>query len=244
MTKAIGAPAGHGQNTPCFSHRILPCTPGQAAHTRPPCTEADIQRLVSLFYGRVCADDQLGPIFERHVHDWASHLATLCDFWSALLLGTRRFKGAPITRHAALPDLNWALFYATTNDMQCPELKAAADPIAQRIATKLWQVYQSKTPMPTLPQILPPGLQRYSQSPVFTPQNLPGELTAAHTTRAGTWGLLRVETGVLRFTLDTAPFTEVVLTAGQCVVIEPGVPHHVAFELPGRFQIEFYRSAG
>lgn len=223
---------------------------GTSLTPQPPCTETDIQRLVSLFYGRVRADDQLGPIFERHVDDWASHLAMLCDFWSALLLGTRRFKGAPIPRHAALPDLNWALFqrwlalfHTTTADLQCPGLKAAADPIAQRIAAKLWQVYQSKTPMPSLPHTLPDGLERYSQSPVFTPQNLPKALTAAHTTRAGTWGLLRVETGVLRFTLDTEPFTEAVLTAGQCVVIEPEVPHHVTFELPGRFQIEFYRAA-
>ena len=30
---------------------------------------------------------------------------------------------------------------------------------------------------------------------------------------------------------------------GQQVVIEPGVRHHVAFELPGRFQITFCRAA-
>lgn len=216
---------------------------------KPAYTEADIRQLVFLFYGRVRADEQLGPIFEHHVENWEAHLNTLCDFWSALLLGTRRFKGAPIARHAALPGLSWplferwlALFHTTTSDLQHPALQKAADPIAQRIAAKLWQVYQSRTPMPTLPDTLPPGLERYGQSPVFTPDNLPKALTTSHMTRSGTWGLLRVESGVLRFTLATEPATQVVLTAEQCVVIEPDVPHYVAFELPGSFQIEFYRA--
>lgn len=215
----------------------------------PTYTEADIRQLVFLFYGRVRVDEQLGPIFAHHVENWEAHLNTLCDFWSALLLGTRRFKGAPIPRHAALPGLSWplferwlALFYSTTSDLRHPALKAAADPIAQRIATKLWQVYQSRTPMPTLPDTLPTGLERYGQSPVFTPESLPEALTTSHSTRSGTWGLLRVESGVLRFTLATEPVTQAVLTAGQCVVIEPDVPHYVAFELPGSFQIEFYRA--
>jgi hemoglobin len=34
----------------------------------------------------------------------------------------------------------------------------------------------------------------------------------------------------------------VVLAAGQQVVIEPQVRHHVAFELPGSFQITFCRA--
>lgn len=96
--------------------------------------------------------------------------------------------------------------------------------------------------MPTLPDSLPPGLERYGESPVFTPENIPKALTASHMTRSGTWGLLRVESGVLRFTLDIEPSIQIILTAGQCVVIEPDVPHHVAFELPGSFHIEFHRA--
>lgn len=53
----------------------------------------------------------------------------------------------------------------------------------------------------------------------------------------------KMHAGVLRFVLDDAPHTEAVLTAGQQVVIEPGVRHHVAFELTGRFQITFCRAA-
>ncbi|MGO3744018.1 MAG: group III truncated hemoglobin, partial [Alcaligenes aquatilis] len=54
-------------------------------------TEADIRQLVTQFYAQVRQDVQLGPIFEHHVQDWDEHLDMLCDFWSAILLGTRRF---------------------------------------------------------------------------------------------------------------------------------------------------------
>ena len=77
---------------------------------------------------------------------------------------------------------------------------------------------------------------------MFTPDNLPAALRAAHTTKAGTWGLLTVHSGVLRYALDDPPHTEVVLAAGQRVLIAPQVRHHVAFELPGSFQITFCRA--
>lgn len=213
-------------------------------------TEADIRKLVSRFYARVRQDPDLGPIFETHVQDWDKHLEMLCDFWSAILLGTRRFKGAPIARHGALPELTWPLFErwlmvfrATTAALDKPALQAKADTVAERIAAKLWQTYRTHNNQTRLPDTLPLGLKHYSQSPVFTPDNLPDALRRAHNTKVGTWGLLRVQTGVLRFTLDQAPFTEVILTAGQCVVIEPLTLHHVEFELPGSFQIEFHKIA-
>ncbi len=219
--------------------------PPQAAYT-----EADIRQLVTQFYAQVRQDAQLGPIFEHNVQDWDEHLDMLCDFWSAILLGTRRFKGAPIARHAALPELSWPLFerwleifHQTTATLGKPTLQQKADAMADRIAAKLWQTYQTQSNQTRLPDTLPEGLERYSQSPVFTPDNLPEALRRAHNTKVGTWGLLRLQTGVLRFALDQEPFTEVVLTAGQCVAIEPQVLHHVEFELPGSFQIEFFKQA-
>lgn len=211
-------------------------------------TETDIRQLVIQFYAQVRQDEQLGPIFEQNVQNWDEHLNMLCDFWSAILLGTRRFKGAPIARHAALPELSWPLFerwleifHQTTATLGKPALQNKADALADRIAAKLWQTYRAQSSQTRLPGTLPPGLERYSQSPVFTLDNLPDALRRAHNTKTGTWGLLRVQTGVLRFALDQEPFTEVVLTAGQCVAIEPQVLHHVEFELPGSFQIEFFK---
>lgn len=218
--------------------------------SNPPCTEADIRKLVETFYGRVRLDAELGPIFEAHVEDWDEHFDMLSDFWSALLLGTRRFKGAPIPRHAALPDLSWplferwlALFRQTTGDMGLDALKRAADPMAERIAAKLWSVYQGKSgaPVPAPATELPPGLARYGESPVFTPDNLPEKLKNAHTTKAGTWGLLRVHSGIVLYFVDVPPHARAVVSAGNTVVIEPEVPHHVEFGLPGSFQVEFWR---
>ncbi|OZI43092.1 DUF1971 domain-containing protein [Bordetella genomosp. 4] len=96
--------------------------------------------------------------------------------------------------------------------------------------------------LPNLTDTLPAGIKPYSVSPVFTPDNLPEALKTAHTVKAGTWGLLKVQSGALRYVRDSVPHAEVVLTAGQQVVIEPQVQHHVAFESPGSFQITFCRA--
>ena len=51
-------------------------------------TEADIIQLVDAFYARVNADALLRPIFNDVAQvDWASHLPTMYDFWSSVLLG-------------------------------------------------------------------------------------------------------------------------------------------------------------
>ena len=67
-------------------------------------TEADIIQLVDAFYARVNADELLRPIFNDVAQvDWASHLPTMYDFWSSVLLGTSRYKGRPMARHFPLP---------------------------------------------------------------------------------------------------------------------------------------------
>jgi len=64
--------------------------------------EAGIERLVRSFYGTVRTDPLLGPIFAAHVGDWETHIATLCDFWSGILLGTERYDGRPLAAHVRL----------------------------------------------------------------------------------------------------------------------------------------------
>lgn len=113
------------------------------------CTEEEIRAMVIGFYDRIRADAVLGPIFERHIQDWETHLNTMCDFWSSLLLRTARFKGAPVPRHLALPDLNadlfrhWLqLFTDHLADNPNPWLAERATLFAQRIAQRLWLSYQ------------------------------------------------------------------------------------------------------
>jgi len=113
------------------------------------CSEAEVIALVQRFYAKVRTDALLGPIFNHHIHDWDAHLAHLTDFWSAMLRGTRRFSGAPMPKHMALPGLNpdlfrrWlTLFGQTTTELGNPDLKAAADARAALIAERFWQRYQ------------------------------------------------------------------------------------------------------
>ena len=49
--------------------------------------------------------------------------------------------------------------------------------------------------MLTIPKELPAGFEAYGRSTDFTPDNLPARLQAAHSTKAGTWGLLHVLEG-------------------------------------------------
>jgi len=95
--------------------------------------------------------------------------------------------------------------------------------------------------MSTIPHELPPGFVAYGRSPDFTSDNLPAKLQSAHSTKAGTWGLLHVIEGVLRFQLEPPHQGERVVNAGGTVVIESEVPHRVQFLEPGRMYVEFYR---
>jgi hemoglobin len=65
-------------------------------------TEEMIEELVHGFYGRVRDHPDLGPIFDGAISDWEPHLAKMVDFWSAVMLSTRRFKGNPVMKHNAL----------------------------------------------------------------------------------------------------------------------------------------------
>lgn len=116
----------------------------------PLCTEDEIAALVHAFYARVRRDPALGPIFESHVDDWDRHLARLADFWSAILLRTARFSGAPMPRHAALPNLTpqlfrrWLeLFGQTLAEQPNRAMATQAMAAAERIAQSLWLGYQA-----------------------------------------------------------------------------------------------------
>ena len=61
--------------------------------------EADLARLVPLFYARVRADAELGPIFEQAIDDWPEHIERLTAFGSSVSNGTRRYKGDPMAAH-------------------------------------------------------------------------------------------------------------------------------------------------
>lgn len=95
-------------------------------------TEERIRDVVAEFYRRARRDERLGPMFERHVHDWDEHLGRMNDFWSAALLRTGRYSGSPVERHRAIVGLDdghfgrWVeLFEATVRDL-CPSSEVDA----------------------------------------------------------------------------------------------------------------------
>lgn len=95
--------------------------------------EAMIRRVVDRFYALARHDDVIGPIFRRVVPDaeWQAHLDTIADFWSSMLLGSRRYDGRPMPRHMAIPELDdahfmrWLALFRGTVEAECPPATAA-----------------------------------------------------------------------------------------------------------------------
>ena len=108
-------------------------------------TEDLIRTLVHGFYARVRADEALAPIFERAIRGaWGPHLATMCDFWSSVMLTTGRYKGKPLQAHLRLGGIRpphferWLALFRETARETCPP--AVADAFidrAERIAETL-----------------------------------------------------------------------------------------------------------
>ena len=88
----------------------------------------DIQLLVNTFYGKVRADDLIGPIFNRFVGDhWDAHLPKMYSFWGMSLFGEGGYRGNAVQKHVEI-DKNvhldehhfdrWiALWQETINDL-------------------------------------------------------------------------------------------------------------------------------
>lgn len=90
--------------------------------------ETMIRAVVHGFYDGIRKDALLGPIFSRTIapEDWPSHLARMCDFWSATLLRTGRYDGRPLPPHLALPELQevhfhrWLSLFRAVVERLCP----------------------------------------------------------------------------------------------------------------------------
>jgi hemoglobin len=105
--------------------------------------EAMIERLVRRFYDEARHDDMLGPVFAAHVADWEPHLTRMCAFWSAIVLGSRRYQGRPMQMHAPLPidarhfDRWLNLFEASAAEICPPQAAKAFCEHARRVGQSL-----------------------------------------------------------------------------------------------------------
>lgn len=94
--------------------------------------EAAIRGMVHAFYARVRDDELLGPVFAPRVGDaWDPHLERMVAFWSAVLLGRPGFRGDPVGKHRAIPELTpehfdrWLALFAEVLDERFPAPVAA-----------------------------------------------------------------------------------------------------------------------
>jgi tellurite resistance-related uncharacterized protein len=87
----------------------------------------------------------------------------------------------------------------------------------------------------------PEGLQEYKRTPVFTETTIPAGLLRDHTTKAGVWGLIEVESGILLYTVQHPREHTHTLSAGVPGVVVPQMKHHVqAATGPVRFHVAFH----
>ena len=109
----------------------------------PELDEDKIVEVVDTFYRAVRADDVLAPVFNAIIAEeqWPHHLGRMYDFWSSLLLGTRRYDGRPLPKHLAIPGLGdqhfarWlGLFRQTVEAVCSPEVALVFIEYAERIA--------------------------------------------------------------------------------------------------------------
>jgi hemoglobin len=65
--------------------------------------EEDVKLLVNTFYDKVRKDELLSVVFAAVIKDnWTAHLQKMTDFWSTILLYTKKYKGDPMPKHLPL----------------------------------------------------------------------------------------------------------------------------------------------
>ncbi len=103
---------------------IQPLSSDEQAEVR--VNEESVKQVVHQFYGKVRQDKLLGPVFDRFIGDeWDNHLARMCDFWSAILFHTARYKGNPMQAHLQIEEISprhfdrWIELFVETVGEQC-----------------------------------------------------------------------------------------------------------------------------
>ena len=109
-------------------------------------TGSEIDRVVTLFYIRIRAHPELGPIFARYVADadWPAHEARVADFWANSILHERSYDGSPMAAHIKAGNVKpgmfstWLDLFDATLRVELPPEKAVAwSALAHRIGRSL-----------------------------------------------------------------------------------------------------------
>ena len=86
----------------------------------------------------------------------------------------------------------------------------------------------------------PEGLHEYKRTPVFTDKTLPEGLLRDHNGKAGTWGLIHILAGRLRYTVNHPEERRFELQPGIAGIVVPEMEHRVEPVGAVRFCVAFY----
>jgi tellurite resistance-related uncharacterized protein len=95
------------------------------------------------------------------------------------------------------------------------------------------------------PTVLPDGAESYARTPEFTEVTLPAKLRGDHDTKPGTWGLIHVAEGALRYRVTDPrrePLEALLTPTSPPGIVEPTILHHVESVGAVRFHVEFFRA--
>lgn len=209
-------------------------------------TEADISQILHGFYGRVRADGQLGPVFAA-VQDWDEHMTRLTEFWSSLMLTTGRYKGNPLAMHLVHADkirpemfIRWLeLWHQTTKEFVPADVADEMQVRAKRIAARFSRIVcGEELPVDAgTPEAAAPAPYRVSS--LFDEITLPHALLETHVLKAGTWSVMRVEEGQVRYREEGMPGFRLLKPGSPCAV-PPETPHNLELAGPVKLRVEFY----
>ncbi|KKL83262.1 hypothetical protein LCGC14_1976530 [marine sediment metagenome] len=117
----------------------------------------DVSLLIHTFYGKIRKHDILGPIFNKIITDWESHLELLTDFWETQLFLKRKYFGNPVTAHLEVDEKTghsitsehfglWLNeWFATIDELFEGETAWIAKNRAQKMSTMLFmQIYRHR----------------------------------------------------------------------------------------------------
>lgn len=94
------------------------------------------------------------------------------------------------------------------------------------------------------PTVLPEGLETVRRTPEFTAGTVPVALLKDHNTKLGTWGLIHVAEGMLRYDITDnrrPPRTTFLTPDSEPGIVEPTICHRVEPVGATRFHVEFLR---
>ncbi len=126
-------------------------------------TGAEIDRIVLLFYMRIRAHAELGPVFALYVPegDWPDHEAKIARFWRNAILREKCYNGNPMRVHVSRPEIQahhfaqWLGLFHQVLRAELPEgialqWGALADRIGEGFRTGIVAMRQPKDAPPRL----------------------------------------------------------------------------------------------